>query len=115
MYSRSYGVIEQGEKSGMRISVPPDYNGNLYRKAQEKEPSDQEEAVVTQEKPPQVQRSTAPLEEKPPSAPSGIAGGFLERLTAEDILLFIFLYSLIRGDAEESGNILGLILALLLL
>jgi hypothetical protein len=44
-----------------------------------------------------------------------MAGGFLERLTAEDILLFIFLFSLIRGDTEDNGNILGLILALLLL
>lgn len=109
MYSRSYGLIEQGDQNGVGFSVPPDYNGNLYRKTEKKD--------ERTEKPREAPR-TEPLprpEEKTPSAPSGIAGGFLERLTAEDILLFIFLYSLIRGDAEDNGNILGLILALLLL
>lgn len=114
MYSRSYGLIEQSEKGGAGFSVPPDYNGNLYRKAEKKEP----ERIEIPKESPQLplREPLAPLEEeKKPSAPSGIAGGFLERLTAEDILLFVFLYSLLRGDTEDSGSILGLILALLLL
>ncbi len=109
MYSRSYGFIEPSEKpQGFR--VPPDYNGNLYRKEEkESSPPTPPSPVSAKEEP------HSPAEEKKPLPPSGFSGGFLERLTAEDILLFIFLYSLLRGDNEESGNILGLILALLLL
>ena len=106
MYSRSYGLIEQEGKT--RFSVPPDYNGNLYRK-EEKEESPKESSMKAAPEPPHTE------EKKAPPPPSGMAGGFLERLTAEDILLFVFLYSLLRGDSDDSGNILGLILALLLL
>ena len=109
MYSRSYGFIEGNEKNGASFSVPPDYNGNLYRKTEKKD-----ERTEKPREAPRTESLPRP-EEKTPSAPSGMAGGFLERLTAEDILLFIFLFSLIRGDTEDNGNILGLILALLLL
>ena len=114
MYSRSYGLIEQSEKERAGFSVPPDYNGNLYRRAEKKEtppaksPTEEREKEIISHEPPRT-------EEKKPSASSGITGGFLERLTAEDILLFVFLYSLLRGEGEERGEILGLILALLLL
>ncbi len=116
MYSRSYGMIEQSEKSNIGFSVPPDYNGNLYRKEEKpeiKRPEVPREEPRAEEKM-QIQGPSFQEEKKPPAS-SGIAGSFLERLTAEDILLFVFLYSLLRGDSEDSGNILGLILALLLL
>ncbi len=113
MYSRSYGFIEGNEKNGTGFSVPPDYNGNLYRASEKKATERIEIPKENPEEAPQIPPS--PIEEKKPPSPSGMAGGFLERLTAEDILLFIFLYSLIRGDTEDNGNILGLILALLLL
>lgn len=115
MYSRSYGLIEQSEKGSAGFSVPPDYNGNLYRKAAQKESERIEISRETTKDPEQPAKATATQEEKKPPAPSGITGGFLERLTAEDILIFVFLYSLLRGDTEDGGNILGLILALLLL
>ena len=113
MYSRSYGLIEQSEKERTGFSVPPDYNGNLYRRAEKKDSdlSKPSTRVSAEESTPRE----PPAEEKKPPASSGITGGFLERLTAEDILLFVFLYSLIRGEGEETGEILGLILALLLL
>ncbi len=108
MYSRSYGLIEPSEKKG-GFSVPPDYHGNFYRKEEKKAPPAEPPREIPEEPPPSVARE----EKKLPSA-SGFAGGFLERLTAEDILLFVFLYSLLRGDGED-GNVLSLILALLLL
>ncbi len=106
MYSRSYGTVENGERS--RFSVPPDYAGSFYRK--EETLISPQEAPVEEAKP----REAPPQEEKKPSAVSG-GGSFLERLTAEDILFFALLYSLIRGENEDSGSILGLILALLVL
>jgi hypothetical protein len=114
MYSRSYGFIEGNEKNGAGFSVPPDYHGNLYR-APEKKPTERIEIPEDIDEKNAPPPSAIPNEEKKPPSSSGMAGGFLERLTAEDILLFIFLFSLIRGDTEDNGNILGLILALLLL
>ena len=114
MYSRSYGFIEGNEKNGASFSVPPDYHGNLYR-APEKKPTERIELPEDTAEKAVPPPPAMPNEEKKPPSPSGMAGGFLERLTAEDILLFIFLFSLIRGDTEDNGNILGLILSLLLL
>ncbi len=110
MYSRSYGMIEAVEKNG--FSIPPDYHGNLYRK-QEAEAAPAPPKI--EEKPEKKASPPIPSEEAKPPLPSGSGGSFLERLTAEDILLFVFLYSLLRGDREEGSEVLGLILALLLL
>ena len=114
MYSRSYGLIEQSEKAASAFSVPPDYNGNLYRTGEKKEERREIPAKSTEEPPP-FPKTVSPQEEKKPPVSSGISGGFLERLTAEDILLFVFLYSLLKGESDDGGEILGLILALLLL
>ncbi len=106
MYSRSFGIIENGKESA--FSVPPDYGGNAYRSEPKRPPEPPREEPPPQTPPP-------PREErKKPSAPEH-SSGFLDKLTAEDILLFVFLYSLIRGEKEDSGEILGLVLALLLL
>ena len=115
MYSRSYGLIEQNEKTPSSFSVPPDYNGNLYRNTEKKEAELREIPRKSIEEAPSLTQKAMPQEEKKPPVSSGITGGFLERLTAEDILLFVFLYSLLKGEGDESGEILGLILALLLL
>ena len=114
MYSRSYGLIEQSEKAASAFSVPPDYNGNLYR-SQEKKEERREISAKSTEEPSSFPKTALPQEEKKPPVSSGISGGFLERLTAEDILLFVFLYSLLKGESDDGGEILGLILALLLL
>ncbi len=112
MYSRNYGFIEQ---SGQNASFypPADYHGNFYRKP-ETDSVKPAEVFAPEKNMEEKSEPVMPLEEKKPSIPSGLAGSFLERLTAEDILLFVFLYSLLRGE-EESGTVLGLILALLLL
>ena len=115
MYSRSYGLIEQNEKTPSAFSVPPDYNGNLYRNAEKKDAERREIPPNSAEEVPSFTPKMIPQEEKKPPVSSGITGGFLERLTAEDILLFVFLYSLLKGESDDGGEILGLILALLLL
>lgn len=115
MYSRSYGLIEQTDKASSAFSVPPDYNGNLYRNTEKKESEHREIPQKIADHPPAFTKEALPQDEKKPPVSSGITGGFLERLTAEDILLFVFLYSLLKGESDDSGEILGLILALLLL
>ena len=116
MYSRSYGLIEQTDKAASAFSVPLDYNGNLYRNAEKKDSEHREiPQKIADPPPPDFTKTVSPPEEKKPPVSSGITGGFLERLTAEDILLFIFLYSLLKGESDDGGEILGLILALLLL
>lgn len=110
MYSRSYGSIETERKID-GISIPADYNGSLYRKQPtqtspiSKAPAEKEEAP---EKP------LPPItEEKKQSA--GTLTSLLERFTAEDIILFVLVFSLLREDNEDPGAILAVILALLLL
>ncbi len=106
MYSRSFGIIENGKDAA--FSVPPDYGGNAYRSEHGRPPEPQREEPSLPLPPPPREES------KKPSVPEH-SGGFLDKLTAEDILLFVFLYSLIRGEKEDSSEILGLVLALLLL
>ena len=45
----------------------------------------------------------------------GPIGSLLEKFTAEDIILFVLVFSLLREEPEEPATILAVILALLLL
>ncbi len=111
MYSRSYGSIET-ERKHDGISIPANYNGSLYaskgvQEAQAKEQSpDKKEEVPTF-----VTESETP---SPPRETSAI-GGLLEKFTAEDIILFVLVFSLLKEEKGEPGTILAVILALLLL
>lgn len=109
MYSRSFGTIEQEDKGNRGFALPQDYNGNLYRNTTQipTEPAEKDKPMETERKPPAADPSKKPT--------AGSAIGFLERLTAEDILLFVFLLSLLKTDENENSSLLGLILALLLL
>ena len=109
MYSRSYGTIESDDKGQGGLSVPKDYHGSFYRRP-EAEPVQPPTKAPSEE-------TASPAEalptQKRPTA--GSALGFLERLSAEDILLFVFLFSLLRTEEGDESSILGLILALLFL
>jgi len=112
MYSRSYGSIET-EKKHDGISIPANYNGSMYAqpaRAQEirepSEPSPEKEevpALASEQEPPS------------PSRASGAIGGLLEKFTAEDIILFVLVFSLLKEENGDPGTILAVILALLLL
>lgn len=103
MYSRSYGSIEaEGKKEG--ISIPADYHGNLYRQGKKTQtPPEKEEASA--------EPSTAPAA----VGTTGIFSNLLEKFTAEDIILFVLVFSLLKEDGDTSATILAVILALLLL
>lgn len=110
MYSRSYGSIE-GERKTDGISIPADYNGSLY--AKKSEPMKKTAASPKDEEAP----TNAPHEpeEAPTTRTSGFFGNLLEKFTAEDIILFILVFSLLKEDGEDPGTILTVILSLLLL
>ncbi|MBR6745044.1 MAG: hypothetical protein IKM00_07515 [Clostridia bacterium] len=112
MYSRSYGSIETDRKND-GISIPANYNGSLYasgRNTQEaskktEPPPGQEEAPVLTDDPPEP--TVQPV--------TGAVGSLLEKFTAEDIILFILVFSLLKEETADPGTILAVILALLLL
>ena len=112
MYSRSYGSIETDRKND-GISIPANYNGSLYASpagAQElpkksEPPREKEEvpAITPEPEPPAVPTSASPV------------SSLLEKFTAEDIILFVLVFSLLKEDNGDPGTILAVILALLLL
>ena len=112
MYSRSYGSIET-ERKNDGISIPANYNGSLYasgrdtqevQKKSEPPPIKEEVPILTSESvPPVARQSTDSL------------GSLLEKFTAEDIILFVLVFSLLKEDAGDPSTILAVILALLLL
>ena len=112
MYSRSYGSIETDRKND-GISIPANYNGSLYASAtgtqeapKKSEPPREKEEVPTftpEPDPPTAQTSASPV------------SSLLEKFTAEDIILFVLVFSLLKEDNGEPSTILAVILALLLL
>ncbi len=113
MYSRSYGSIESERKSD-GVSIPADYNGSLYPSKTERQ-----EIRKKQEEFPQKEEKPEPLPE-PVSKPEPIASrnagsGLLEKFSAEDIILFVLVFALLKDDNGDPGVILAVILALLLL
>lgn len=114
MYSRSYGSAESERKTD-GISIPADYNGSLYPGR-----AIPKESVKNKEEPPPKKEEA---EEKAivrtePSAQAGrqsSCGSLLEKFSAEDIILFVLVFSLLKEDSTDPGIILAVILALLLL
>ena len=50
-----------------------------------------------------------------PPASHGAGSGLLERFSAEDIILFVLVFLLLKEDGGDHGIILAVILAILLL
>jgi hypothetical protein len=111
MYSRSYGSIETDRKND-GISIPANYNGSRY-------PSGTVTAEATKKSEPPPQKEEVPtLEPLPETAPvpqQSAVGSLLEKFTAEDIILFVLVFSLLREESGDPSTILAVILALLLL
>ena len=112
MYSRSYGSIET-ERKNDGISIPANYNGSLYPSGR-----DTQEPLKKSE-PPREKEEVPSIASEPTPAPTPTAGksigGLLEKFTAEDIILFVLVFSLLKEDTGDPGTILAVILALLLL
>ena len=112
MYSRSYGSIETDRKND-GISIPANYNGSLYASGR-----DTQEVPKKQEPPPEKEEvpALAPEPVPPVAQPStGSIGSLLEKFTAEDIILFVLVFSLLKEETGEPSTILAVILARLLL
>ena len=111
MYSRSYGSIESERKSD-GVSIPADYNGSLYASKTERT-----EIRKKQEEPPLKEDVSEAIPEPgtEPPASHGTGSGLLERFSAEDIILFVLVFLLLKEDSGDHGIILAVILAILLL
>lgn len=119
MYSRSYGSMESERKTD-GISIPADYNGSLYpSRTERKEPPKKQEYLPLKDSPVEVPEEKAqPASHTEPSAPprpSGNLSSLLEKFSAEDIILFVLVFSLMKEDNGDPGIILAVMLALLLL
>lgn len=106
IYSRSYGSVDENARDA-RPTPPPDYNGNLYRdspKSPEPAPKDEREEKNT------------PPQENPSEREQNLSvfRSVLEKISAEDLILFILILSMLFGEAEENGAVLAVILAILL-
>ena len=112
MYSRSYGSIETDRKND-GISIPANYNGSLYS------PGTAEREIPKKPEPPPEKEDVPALtsEPAPPAAEqrTGAIGSLLEKFSAEDIILFVLVFSLLREENGDPSTILAVILALLLL
>ncbi len=112
MYSRSYGSIESERRSD-GVSIPADYNGSLYTGKTERTEArkKQEEIPLKQERPEELHEPAV----SETAASHGTGSGLLERFSAEDIILFVLVFLLLKEDGEDHGIILAVILAILLL
>ena len=112
MYSRSYGSIET-ERKNDGISIPANYNGSLYA------PTAGTKETQKKAEPPQEKEEVPSIAPEPTAPDVQNAGrsivGLLEKFTAEDIILFVLVFSLLKEDTGDPGTILAVILALLLL
>ena len=106
IYSRSYGSVEENGRDA-RPTPPPDYNGNLYR-----DPPKSPEPTPKEER----EEKNTPPQENPSEREQnlGVFHSVLEKISAEDLILFILILSMLSGEAEENGAVLAVILAILL-
>ena len=119
MYSRSYGSVESERKTD-GISIPADYNGSLYpSRTERKEPPKKQEYLppkeTPREEPEEIPKAVSHTEAPAPSRPTGNLSSLLEKFSAEDIILFVLVFSLMKEDNGDPGIILAVMLALLLL
>ena len=114
MYSRSYGSAES-ERKPDGISIPADYNGSLYpgRSTPKESAKNKEDALQKKEE--NEENAVVRTEPSAQAERQGSFGGLLEKFSAEDIILFVLVFSLLKEDSGDPGIILAVILALLLL
>ena len=113
MYSRSYGSIES-ERKPESVSIPADYNGSLYpTKTERKEIRNAKDEFPPKEERPEP--IPAPSSKPETTASHNTGSGLLEKFSAEDIILFVLVFALLKDDNGDPGVILAVILALLLL
>ena len=110
IYARSFGSIES-ERAENTFSVPPDYNGSLYRETPK--PTTPSEPIANEIPPPKkeeplLRNSSSPEKDVP------VFRSVLEKISAEDLILFVLILSVLFGDTDENGTVLAVILAILL-
>ena len=117
IYSRSYGSIETDARTRPKITVPPDYNGSMYAESKRYEPEipehEKEETPAEKEK----KEPAAPVSAKPApheKAQGGLLGGLLEKISAEDLIMFGLILAMLLGDSDDNTALLAVIMAIIL-
>lgn len=104
----------------LKITVPPDYNGSMYaeNKRYEPEPPEREKEETPTEK--AKEEPTAPVSAKP-AAPApheksqgGLFSGLLEKISAEDLIMFGLILAMLLGDSDDNTALLAVIMAIIL-
>lgn len=117
IYSRSYGSIESDARIRPKITVPPDYHGSMYAPERKEEPapppSEKQEPAPSRREPPEMPAQKASSEPKPQGLLGGL-GGLLEKISAEDLLMFGLLLAMLFGDSGDNLALLAVILAIIL-
>ena len=115
IYSRSYGSIESDGRMRPKITVPPDYHGSMYaqNKKENPEPPSQEKQELSPAQHEPAPARQAPSEPKPQGLLGGL-GGLLEKISAEDLIMFGLLFAMLFGDSGDNLALLAVILAILL-
>ena len=99
------------------ITVPPDYHGSMYSSVRQYEPESAPPVTPVKEAP---APPPPPAQEKAVSAPpapagrTGLLGGLLEKISAEDILMFGLMLTMLSGDSDNNTALLAMILAIIL-
>ena len=118
IYSRSYGSIETDARTRPKITVPPDYNGSMYAESKRYEPEipehEKEETPAEKEK----KEPAEPVSAKPAAphekAQGGLLGGLLEKISAEDLIMFGLILAMLLGDSDDNTALLAVIMAIIL-
>lgn len=117
IYSRSYGSIESDARIRPKITVPPDYHGSMYAPEKREDPEppipEKQELPPPRHEPPPPPVQKAPSESKPQGLLGGL-GGLLEKISAEDLLMFGLLLAMLFGDSGDNLALLAVILAIIL-
>jgi len=118
IYSRSYGSIETDARTRPKITVPPDYNGSMYAENRKYEP---EPPINEKDEPPAEQEKDEPAAAaaaKPPvpneKTQGGLFSGLLEKISAEDLIMFGLLLAMLLGDSDDNTALLAVIMAIIL-
>lgn len=118
IYSRSYGSIETDARIRPKITVPPDYNGSMYAENKKYEPEAPPEQEKEEAPAEQTRAEPSPAAAAPPATQpkpqGGLLGGLLEKISAEDLIMFGLILAMLLGDSDDNTALLAVIMAIIL-
>jgi len=96
------------------ITVPPDYHGSMYSSVRQYEPESAPPVKEAPAPPPPPAPEKAVSAPPSPAGKTGLLGGLLEKISAEDILMFGLMIAMLSGDSDNNTALLAMILSIIL-